>query len=171
MREGPPEACAERGRRAGARARDIRALRRPRSSLTSRNRQFDLQLTDTLVRGSELHLTLSAQAGLLTTMDAILLDPRIDRGLRHNERLGETCDPPCTERASSTTRRRTSTGYLLGMTSSSLTAGGFQKPVSTQPGADTSISGEGRLMGKSDEVSSGGSRASCAARVGAWRGV
>src|SRR5271166_1814916 len=45
------------------------------------------------------------------------------------------------ERASSTICLCTSTGYLLGIASSSLNAGGFQKPNSAKPGSDHRLRG------------------------------
>jgi hypothetical protein len=50
--------------------------------------------------------------------------------------VSASCATFVPERASATTYLRTSTGYLLGIASSSLNAGGFQKHDSTKPGAD-----------------------------------
>lgn len=50
--------------------------------------------------------------------------------------VSASCETFVPERASSTTCLRTSTGYLLGITSLSLNAGGFQKHDSAKPGSD-----------------------------------
>jgi len=54
-----------------------------------RDRQLRLELTDPPLRRNELHRLVCAQAGDLTSVDAILLDPHIDRRFAHPERHGE----------------------------------------------------------------------------------
>lgn len=57
------------------------------------DREFGLELADPPLRGCELHLPLSAQPRRLTAVDALLLQPAIDHGLAHPERLGQLRDP------------------------------------------------------------------------------
>src|SRR2546430_71736 len=55
--------------------------------------------------------------------------------------VSASCATLVPERARSTTCWRTSAGYLLGIGSSSLSAGGFQKRLSAKPGSDHSCTG------------------------------
>jgi hypothetical protein len=80
-----------------------------------------------------------AQPRRLTTVDALLLQPAIDHGLAHPERLSKLRDTRASacERTSSTTCLRTSTGYLLGIASSSLTPEDSRNTTPLNPGQIT----------------------------------
>jgi transposase len=88
--------------------------------------------------------------------------------------VSASCATFVPERASSTTCLRTSTGYLLGITSSSLNAGGFQKHNSAKPRSDhfdarfSLAEGEVTEHAKSEEVFTGAAGPRSASGVRVW---